>query len=99
MPIVARCPAHSRDEALTSRGIPGRAAQADPGQNDDALSKDRRQVTVGNLEKRLPCDPEMIDLFFIVDVAGRVGISLRTYKKFIVGDAYGLTPPGRSRAA
>jgi hypothetical protein len=56
-------------------------------------SKDGWQVTVGrrpysagNLEKRLPYDPEMIDLFFIVDgdlniylipsavIAGRVGI-------------------------
>jgi hypothetical protein len=81
-------------------------------------SKDGWQVTVGrrpylagNLEKRLPYDPEKIDLFFIVDgdlniylipsavIADRVGISLRTYKKFIVGDACGLTTPGRSRAA
>jgi hypothetical protein len=49
--------------------------------------------SVGNLEKRVPYDPEMIDLFFIVDgdlniylipsrvIAGRVGILLRTYER------------------
>jgi hypothetical protein len=71
----------------------------------------RRPYSVGNLEKRLPYDPELIDLFFIVDgdlniylipssvIAGRVSISLRTYKKFIVGSASGLMQSGRSRAA
>jgi hypothetical protein len=81
-------------------------------------SKDGWQVTVsrrpysaGNLERRVPYDPEMIDLFFVVDgdldiylipsrvIAGRVGIALRTYQEFIVGNARGLMRPGRSRAA
>jgi hypothetical protein len=56
-------------------------------------------------------DPEMIDLIFIVDgdlniylipsrvIAGRVGILLRTYEKFVVGNATGLMRAGRSRAA
>jgi hypothetical protein len=47
-------------------------------------------------------DPDEIDLFFIVDgdmtmylipsraIAGRVGILLRTYKKYTVGSAQGL---------
>jgi hypothetical protein len=71
----------------------------------------RRPYSVGNLERRLPYDPEMIDLFFIVDgdmsiylipslvVAGRVSILLRTYKKFIVGNACGLMQSARYRAA
>jgi hypothetical protein len=71
----------------------------------------RRPYSVGNLEKRLPYDPEMIDLFFIVDgdlniyliphraIAGRVSIVLHKYQKFIVGDASGLMHPGRWRAA
>jgi hypothetical protein len=71
----------------------------------------RRPYSVGNLEKRLPYDPEIIDFFLIVDgdlniylipsrvIAGRVGISLRTYKKYIVGNASGLMVPGRSHAA
>jgi hypothetical protein len=32
-------------------------------------------------------------------IAGRVGISLRAYEKFIVGNACGLMQTGRSRAA
>jgi hypothetical protein len=71
----------------------------------------RRPYSAGNLERRLPYDPEMIDLFFIMDgdlniylipsrvIAGRVGILLRAYKKFIVGNALGLVQAGRSRAA
>jgi hypothetical protein len=50
----------------------------------------------------LAYDPDEIDLFFIVDgdmtmylipsraIAGRVGIILRTYAKYIVGNARGL---------
>jgi hypothetical protein len=58
----------------------------------------------------VPYDPELIDLFFIVDgdlslylipskvIAGRVGLLLRTYEKYIVGNAAGLMAP-RSDAA
>jgi hypothetical protein len=71
----------------------------------------RRPYSVGNLDRRLPYDPEMIDLFFIMDgelniylipsrvIAGRVVITLRTYKKFVVGNVSGLMHAGRSRAA
>ncbi len=50
----------------------------------------------------LAYDPEVIDLFFIIDgdltmylipsrtVAGRVRVLLRTYKRYIVGNAAGL---------
>jgi hypothetical protein len=50
----------------------------------------------------LAYSPDEIDLFFIIDgdmtmylipsraIAGRVGILLRTYRKYIVGDARGL---------
>lgn len=53
----------------------------------------------------------MIDLFFILDgdltmylipaavIAGRVSILLRTYEKYIVGNARGLMVPRRSNAA
>ena len=52
--------------------------------------------------RRVAYDPDVIDLFFIIDgdltmylipsraIAGRVGIVLRTYKKYIVGNAAGL---------
>jgi hypothetical protein len=55
---------------------------------------------------RLAYDPDEIDLFFIVDgdmtmylipsraIAGRVGILLRTYRKYIVGNARGLLGTG-----
>jgi hypothetical protein len=55
----------------------------------------------------VPCDPDVIDLFFIVDgdlamylipsrvIAGRVQILLRTYRAYIVANAAGLivSPP------
>jgi hypothetical protein len=62
-----------------------------------------------SLEKggpRVPYDPDVIDYFFIVDgdvtmylipsrvVAGRVGLGLRTYEKYIVGNAGGLLGDG-----
>ena len=54
---------------------------------------------------RVAYDPDEIDLFFIVDgnmtmylipsraIAGRVGILLRTYQKYVVGNASGLLGP------
>ena len=65
----------------------------------------RRPYSVGNRERRIPYDPESIDWFFIVDgeltiyiipsriIAGRVGILLHTYTKYIVGSAAGLMAP------
>ena len=62
----------------------------------------RRPYSVGNRERLVPYDPELIDLFLIVDgdlslylipskvIAGRVGLLLRTYEKYIVGNAAGL---------
>lgn len=62
----------------------------------------RRPYSAGNREGLVPYDPELIDWFFIVDgdlamylipssvIAGRVGILLRTYTSYIVGDAAGL---------
>jgi len=62
----------------------------------------RRPYSAGNRERRIPYDPESIDLFFIVDgdmaiylipsriIAGRVSVLLRTYTKYIVGSAAGL---------
>jgi PD-(D/E)XK endonuclease len=62
----------------------------------------RRPYSVGNRERRLPYDPELIDWFFILDgdltiylipsrvIAGRVGILLHTYTKYVVGNAAGL---------
>lgn len=73
----------------------------------------RRPYSVGNLAPRMPYDPDVIDYFFIVDgdfdmylipsrvVAGRVAIQLRTYRKYLVGNASALLgadadhePPG-----
>jgi hypothetical protein len=65
----------------------------------------RRPYSVGNRERLVPYDPELIDLFFIMDgdltmylipsrvIAGRVAILLRTYEKYIVGNAAGLMAP------
>ena len=65
----------------------------------------RRSYSVGNRARRIPYDPESIDWFFIVDgdmtiyiipsriIAGRVGILLHTYSKYIVGNAAGLMTP------
>jgi hypothetical protein len=62
----------------------------------------RRPYSVGNRERRVPYDPELIDWFFVVDgdltiylipslvIAGRVSILLHTYTKYIVGNAAGL---------
>jgi hypothetical protein len=62
----------------------------------------RRPYSAGNREGLVPYDPELIDWFFIVDgdlamylipssvIAGRVGILLRTYTGYIVGNAAGL---------
>jgi PD-(D/E)XK endonuclease len=62
----------------------------------------RRPYSVGNNALTVPYNPEDVDLFFIVDgdltmyvipmiaIAGRMRILLRTYKKYIVGNAAGL---------
>jgi hypothetical protein len=71
----------------------------------------RTPYSIGNKERQVPYDPELIDLFFIMDgdlsvylvpslvIAGRVSILLRTYKKYMVGNARGLMVPDRSNAA
>ena len=65
----------------------------------------RRPYSTGNRERLAPYDPELIDLFFILDgdlsmylipsrvIAGRVILLLRTYAKYIVGNAAGLMAP------
>lgn len=70
----------------------------------------RRPYSAGNQERLVPYDPELIDLFFIVDgdltlylipsmvIAGRVGLLLRTYARYMVGNAAGLMTP-RPKAA
>jgi len=69
----------------------------------------RRPYSIGNRERRVPYDPELIDWFFIMDgdlniylipsrvLAGRIAILLRTYTEYIVGNACGLmAPPSRA---
>jgi len=65
----------------------------------------RRPYSIGNRERRIPYDPDLIDWFFIMDgdltiylipsrvIAGRVAILLHTYTKYIVGSAAGLMAP------
>jgi hypothetical protein len=65
----------------------------------------RRPYSVGNRERRVPYDPELIDWFFIMDgdltiylipsrvIAGRITILLHTYTKYIVGSAAGFMTP------
>jgi hypothetical protein len=69
----------------------------------------RRPYSVGNRGRLVPYDPDLVDLFFILDgdltmyvipsrvIAGRVGIILSNYSKFIVGSAGFLM--GRSMPA
>jgi hypothetical protein len=71
----------------------------------------RTPYSIGNKERQVPYDPELIDLFFIMDgglnmylipslvIAGRVAILLRTYKKYAVGNARGLMVPHQSNVA
>lgn len=61
----------------------------------------RRPYAVGNVSPLMPYDPKVINYFFIVDggfnlylipssvIAGKVGILLRTYQEYIVGNARG----------
>jgi PD-(D/E)XK endonuclease len=69
----------------------------------------RRPYSIGNRERRVPYDPDLIDWFFIVDgdlniylipsrvIAGRITILLHTYTKYLVGNAAGLmAPPPRA---
>ncbi len=70
----------------------------------------RRPYSIGNREPLAPYDPELIDWFFIVDgnmdiylipsqvIGGRVSILLRTYRKYIVGNATGLMAPSTNAA-
>jgi hypothetical protein len=70
----------------------------------------RRPYFAQNLGPRLPYDPNDIDYFFIVDgdyniylipsrvIAGRVGITLRAYKTYIVGNAAGSLGAARTAA-
>ena len=65
----------------------------------------RRPYSIGNRERQVPYDPDLIDWFFIVDgdlnmylipsqvIAGRVATLLRTYREYIVGTAAGLIAP------
>lgn len=72
------------------------------GKDGGQVTVSRRPYSVGNLAPRMPYDPEVIDYFFIVNgdfniylipsrvIAGRVALQLRTYEKYIVGNATGL---------
>jgi hypothetical protein len=71
-------------------------------QEGGVVSVGRRPYSAGNLAPLMPYDPAIIDYFFIVDgdlnmylipsrvIAGRVALQLRTYKRYIVGNASGL---------
>lgn len=62
----------------------------------------RRPYSPGNRKGLVPYDPSQLDWFFIVDgdltmylipshvIAGKVGILLRTYTRYVVGNAAGL---------
>lgn len=83
------------------------------GRERGQVTVSRRPYSVGNLAPRMPYDPKAIDYFFVVDgdydlylipsrvIAGLVAIQLRTYKRYIVGNASGLLgsdAPGRASA-
>jgi hypothetical protein len=66
------------------------------------ISVGRRPYSIRNNLPLVPYDPDVIDYFFIIDgdlnvylipsrvIAGRVSLLLRTYTKYIVGNASGL---------
>lgn len=66
----------------------------------------RRPYSVGRTAPRVPYDAEVIDLFFILDgdltmyvipsriIGGRVGLQLRNYGDYVVGNAGGLLRQG-----
>jgi hypothetical protein len=72
------------------------------GENGWQVAVSRRPYSPGNLAPRVPYDPDLIDYFFIIDgdltmylipsrvIAGRLAILLRTYTKYIVGNAGAL---------
>jgi len=74
-----------------------------------AVQVGRRPYSVGNNARLVPYDPDLVDLFFILDgeltmyvipsrvIAGRVGILLTNYSEFVVGSAGFLM--GRSMPA
>jgi hypothetical protein len=65
----------------------------------------RRPYSIRKDARLIPYDPDLIDYFFMIDgdlnmyiipsrvIAGRVAILLRTYTKYIVGNASGLLGP------
>lgn len=80
------------------------------GQHGWQVTVGRRPYSAGNKAARVPYDPDVIDYFFIIDgdltmylipsrvIAGRVGLLLRTYKAYIVGNAGGLLGTAGARA-
>src|SRR5262249_40883606 len=75
-----------------------------------AVQVGRRPYSAGNRGRLVPYDPELVDLFFILDgeltvyvipsrvIAGRVGILLNNYSEFIVGSAAFLMKPSTPAA-
>jgi len=79
------------------------------------ISVGRRPYSIRKDKPLVPYDPDVIDYFFIVDgdlnmylipsrvIAGRVSILLRTYVRYIVGNAGGLfgpdAPKGHAQAS
>jgi len=75
----------------------------------------RRPYSIRKDTPLVAYDPDLIDFFFVIDgnlaiylipsrvIAGRVGILLRTYSKYIVGNAGGLlgpdSPKGHAQAS
>jgi hypothetical protein len=92
-PLVGTADGISRVQVKTTTFTSKNGWQVGVGHHPDTHSKKGR---------RLAYDPDEIDLFFIIDgdmtmylipsraIAGRVGILLRTYTKYIVGNARGL---------
>ncbi|HEY1819952.1 MAG TPA: group I intron-associated PD-(D/E)XK endonuclease [Trebonia sp.] len=72
-----------------------------------AVAVCRRPYAVKNLAPRLPYDPKVIDYFFIVDgdyniylipsrvIAGRLALTLRAYKQYVVGNVRRLLADDR----
>jgi hypothetical protein len=96
--------AHSWNELLNAIGIKRVQVKTTTynSKNGWMIQVGRRPYSIGNNARLVPYDPDSIDLFFIVDgdlslylipsrvIAGRVGLLLRTYSKYIVGSAAGL---------
>jgi hypothetical protein len=68
------------------------------GKNGWMIQVGRRPYSIGNNARLVPYNPDSLYLIPSRVIGGRVGLLLRTYNKYIVGNAAGLMAPRSSVA-